>query len=332
MLEEAHDVFAPWFLSLVTSGPAPVQWTAPHGCPDEAYVQDRIASHLQGAPVDPSPAVARATVSGPDDGQWSLSLSIGDEQPRELTASTCEALADAAALMIAISLQPAATTEPLVVPEPAQAAVDPVVPTSTPGSGPGNETPSRTSVRTSDRPRSAAAFGPPSAILGVAVSVEGVGLPAVGAGLGGRVGAQWGPLRMALQGGHFFRRERDVTDGLAAAYRLSTGGLELGGVLALGRAPAGFELYGVGQIEVGVLRGDGVGAEPSLVQRHLWVAPGAGVGAMWTPRGFVAIGLRADLLFPLRRQEFVISELSAGTTGQVDARGALVVEFRLPAQ
>jgi hypothetical protein len=165
----------------------------------------------------------------------------------------------------------------------------------------------------------------------VSTAIHGLGLPALGAGLGGRVGVQWGPLRAAAYGMHWFRRGRGVVEGVIAEYRASVGGLELCGVLPVGANAAAFELLGCAEGEGGRLHARGLGAAPDVVKNHPWVALGAGLGAAWSPRPIVAIGLRADALAPLARYRFSIGDEDAGQVGPVDLRGALVVEIRLPA-
>jgi hypothetical protein len=259
---------------------------------------------------------------------WRLQIELAGSDAREIQGESCDALVGAAAVMVAISLSSrghAAVPEP-PPPEPAELEATDAEPSDVEAVDAAGPEPT---IARSD-PLPARRWGPARALLGVTVALHGAGLPSLGAGLGGRVGVLWGPLRVAAYGAHWFRRERAVVDDVAAAYQLGVGGLELCGVLGLGTAPAGFELLGCGEAEVGLLRAEGVRAESSNTQRRAWWAMGGGVGAAWTPRSFVALGLRADVLAPLNRFRFTIGSRPAGTIGPVDARGAVFVEFRLP--
>jgi hypothetical protein len=244
-------------------------------------------------------------------------------------------------MMIAISLNASVGEQETSIPEPPRIA-DPVEivgakPDGVDPVGPGPARPPDTRPRpepSDDAARFAEPrrrrLGPPRAVLGVMTGLHGIGLPAIGAGLGGRLGVRWGPLRAALTGTHWIRRKRSVIDDVAASYQLGTGGLELCGVLALGRTPAQFELLACAEAEAGVLRAWGREASPSRTLRHRWLGLGGGLGAVWVPRSWIAVGLRIDLVVPLIGREFVIGNVSAGAIGPVDARGSLVFELRLP--
>lgn len=328
-----------------------IAWDAPASCPDVEYVRGRISEHLRGVEVEAAEVRAQVLAPALEGAPWRLQLVMGDGGRRELEGESCTALADAAAVMIAISLNAAARAAELAIPEP---------PPEPPGPAPGPDgepiqpreddagaaavptltgdplAPSRDpdaldpSITTETSRRTRQARRPLQALVGVTTGGHGVGLPAPGAGLGGRVGLRWGPLSLALVGTHWFRRQRPVVGDVAARYRLTTAGLEPCGGLTRGRAPWVFEPLACGVIEAGVLWARGVGALPSLTQRHPWIALGGGVGVAWVPRSWLAVGLRADVVAPLLGRQFVIGTASAGAVGPVDARGAVAVELRLP--
>jgi hypothetical protein len=92
-----------------------VQWEAPPGCPDVQVVSDRIAD-LLGRGVQPGEIELRGTITAVATG-WSLQLDtrVGElEDSRSLDANDCSVLADAAALVAVVMLDPvlaAATIE-----------------------------------------------------------------------------------------------------------------------------------------------------------------------------------------------------------------------------
>jgi hypothetical protein len=103
---------ATWFT--VASVADAVQWTAPGSCPDDADVEARIAAIVD-APDAIAPTIADVTEL---DGMFAVELTStidGETQRRTLTAPNCETLAEAAAAVIAITIDPvddAASVDP----------------------------------------------------------------------------------------------------------------------------------------------------------------------------------------------------------------------------
>jgi len=86
-------------------------WTAPAGCPDEAEVRARVVGMTGEAAAQRADLTARATVHEASPGRWTLALELtgkGGSGRRELTAPRCEELVDAAALVVAIAVDPRA--------------------------------------------------------------------------------------------------------------------------------------------------------------------------------------------------------------------------------
>jgi hypothetical protein len=85
-----------------------VQWTAPASCPDDAAVEARIAAYVD-VEANVSPTIA-TVVERADGFEVELVSTIdGETQRRTLAAPTCETLADAAAAVIAVTIDPLAT-------------------------------------------------------------------------------------------------------------------------------------------------------------------------------------------------------------------------------
>lgn len=361
---------AVWLTAALAVSPVQLEWDAPPSCPSEAAVRARIEQQLA-ARTPPEALRIRARVIAPSDpdGPWRLDLELGDRGQRQVAGQSCDALVDAAAVMVGISVDeqrerahpkipdpPASVSapvdpapsvrDPAVTPDPTTAepaaAVPPSAAIPNPGAAerpdPSSPTPDSVSVDAADPSPSAREPDPPTSepspsslrvVLGLMTGVHGVGLPGVGAGLGGRLGVQWRALRVALYGAHWFERDQPVQRDVAASYRLGVGGLELCGVWILGRATV-FELLGCGLGEAGMLRAQGIGALSPRVQARPWLALGGGAGGAWRPRPWLSVGLRLDLLGLLLRDEFLIGAAPAGRTGPLDVRGLVTVDFHLP--
>jgi hypothetical protein len=129
------------FLGAARAEAAPVSfsltWDAPPACPDAAYLRAQVETLLAGAPSLLARVVARAEVSQRDDGMWTVRLTTdrdGTLGERFLEADACRSLADATALVVALTIDPAhviaagaAGTEP-------EASLPPSKPQSPPAS------------------------------------------------------------------------------------------------------------------------------------------------------------------------------------------------------
>ena len=87
-----------------------VQWDAPAGCPDGAAVRARVVRLVGEEAARKARLTARAAVRA-EGGRWALELELAGETGagrRSLSAGRCEELAGAAALVIAIAVDPRA--------------------------------------------------------------------------------------------------------------------------------------------------------------------------------------------------------------------------------
>jgi hypothetical protein len=82
-------------------------WKAPLECPGRQVMLDRIRAATREPPGDDVHAQVRVVADG--DGRWSASVSVtagGNRSDRLLGAASCSAIADAAALIVGLSLTP----------------------------------------------------------------------------------------------------------------------------------------------------------------------------------------------------------------------------------
>lgn len=309
----------------------PVRWTAPAGCPDQSRVQSQIDTLLS-RPLDPNAlrmdGVIEATSSG-----WRLTLTtrvgtLVDE--RSLDANDCSVLADAAALVAVVMLDPvqaagrieeeaeaaeAARNETTVAPRPEPSSI-PTPEVSRPAPEPEDEP---VSLGLSARVRGGGEFG---AVPRGTGSFD-LGVALVGLGRAGR-------LRAELVGLYSIGRE---TTSPNAAIRVHLGAVAPRFCAALPAGPVEIPLCG--GVELGAMRAD-ANAPANTTTQALWLAAHAEPGVRWAFANRVSLWVSALVVLPMRYPEF---ELVDATTGErvegvyrpqpVSARGLLGFEFQL---
>jgi len=307
-------------VALLASMVAPVRVSMPErsDCPSASAVERDIATLIA---VNPLPEIdVRVEIMDVAQGVVAeLSFeSDGRSQTRSIPGATCSEVANAAAVVVAVGVDPIAVgqsiapmlqrptaPEPPVVPP---AAPPPLPTTSGPAVGSPPDSPVGASASEShleapprDRPGAgvglhAFAFGGPT--VGV--------FPQVSGWLGGGLALLRGTLRVELSGQHQFGQR--VVHALAP---------EAGAVVALtsGRGSGcwspqlgDFSLSGCGGIELGAAVGRGRGLEQRTDAVALWAAVTPGVRAHWRPKGPLAVGLFMDVPISVRRPSFAIDD------------------------
>ncbi|MGH1345833.1 MAG: hypothetical protein ACRBN8_29990 [Nannocystales bacterium] len=313
------------FALLLAPGPG-VRWQAPSVCPDERAV----AARLEAADVGVTQPVAAQVIppAGTATGSpvWRLEVRMGESPLRVLEGESCDALTDA--LVAMLSVQTHAEPPPT---EPSEPDLPPPELPSPPRLPAVTHPPPAPSAPPAEAPPKARADPPsglrsPAVVLGVAAGLHGVGVPGLGGGLGADLGLRFPHLRLAGYGRWWFRREQEVVSPIKAGYRLAAGGIEACGVARFGQ----IEALGCGLAELGELRAEGIDAAPSRTQRHLWVGPGARLGAQWRTRGILRLGLSAVALAPLNRRRFNIGDAPAGQVGPVELRALVHIGVAIP--
>ncbi|MBK7825831.1 hypothetical protein [Nannocystis sp.] len=356
-------------LVLVVVAPAEglrLVWDAAPGasCPDQAALRGRVAAMLGPGAIERTDLTATASVRAVAAG-WRLELELaraaGSER-RTLTDRDCAALADAAALMIAVAIDPlAALAEAPVGPVPQDRAADPVEVVVPPPPDPRLELPvpgDRGVVPVpEDRLLGAVPEVEPAEALPRAdvpvpkdrreVSPRGLqlGLRA-GAGVGftrilprphatlelglSLAGRGW---RVELNGG-FAPPVRATASGepaIGGVFRLGFGELRGCGVPALLRAPIVFPLCAGLQVGAMYGRGEGSGLKEKLAARSLWLATRLGGALRWRPRdGRVGLWLGLDAIVAITRPSFeTAGGVAVHAAARVGGQASVGLELRL---
>lgn len=329
-------------------GELELTWRGPPTCPDAAVVVREIEGALGRplAPVRESPIVASGALERrADGGPFVLVLEVrrGEAaERREFAAVRCEALAEAAAVVLAAAIDPslqldaAASTLPQLAdraptpdpPEAAPAAAQ--APTPAPALPPDDDLPPpdppAPAAPTAAEPRLAALLR-----LGPALAV---GLtPGVTGGLTGGLSLVTPRLRVDLDGVWLAPRVDDPgLPDLDLRFRVGVGAGALRVCARPRLGPAEFPTCLGGQVGRITTRGVGADIDGPVAVASPWAAVLVGAGARLPfLRGRLAVHLRADALLALARPRFGLAGLGLiYTTPPVALQPSLALEVRLP--
>jgi hypothetical protein len=250
-----------------------------------------------------------AAVTQTQRGQFRVALkTVRDGTPgeRNVEATSCRSLADATALILALTIDPALIAAPETPPLEARPAEPPapIAPSPPLAPPPAPPTPSKDHASSSVH---AAVLVEMGADLGT--------LPKAAYGFALASALLLGPARVEGYGSYWPAQPARATGSSSAGGLLR---LALGGARVCYAGPRGvFELAGCAGFELGVLHGEGFGVVYSRATDSLWIAGSLGVRASFelTPRLRLAVDV--GIAVPFRRDEFVLDQL--GTLHQTSA-------------
>lgn len=347
-----------------------LRYSAPEGCPAAADVIKEV-DRLLGDRAAPSaaPIEVSARVTQEDGGGYRLRLEAtrdGTPRARELRGPTCAAVTDAAAVILALMIDPSAVASaPEEAPKAAQdgapkaAQSEPSesseskktaqgeAPRTAPGEVAANPAVSPSaptpSAPTPSAPAPAASPAPPSS--GPAGAAPRARAPGVSLGLGAWAGADIGSIAplsagFGAVGALFYGRQRfDLGLGVwperssTLADRPSAGGdvsliaFSAGTCRAIPAGP--FSLSPCGSLEIGRLSAAGFGVERPGSGAAPWVALKAGGMAAWEPWDSVGVTLRLEAVVPFIRPRFILENVGAvHQPSAVAGRAAAGLEVR----
>ena len=295
-----------------------LSWQAPPDCPTPQDVRAEVERLLGGANRLLADRGLRAKASVAHDQTWSVSIETElDGRPgrRSVEAASCQDLADATALILALTIDPnLAVTYPTrpKAPQPATAP-PPAAPPPTPPA-----------VPTLTRPAPRRQSSPTDFLFGLRIQGSQGTLPSVDLGLGGSVGVVGRRYRIELGASYGLRRDQIVrAASLPEAYgqfNFMAGGLA--GCVNLGR-----ETLAVGpcaDAELGWVSAKGYGVSQSITANQPWLAIGAGGYAAISFASRWSVPLHVDILAPILRPEFVFKNMPAGHVFQAPVVGVRV--------
>lgn len=345
--------------------PAPeidLHWEAPAGeCPDREELHRRIVSHLSGASASRATGLrVDARIERDAGGMRRLILTIdraGELRERRLSGVSCEALADAAALLIALSLgaEPA-STQPVdvdgseagastsVEDRSTSAGDTPALPSAASDANAAAEEDGRLDTAESadddageatDSPRFVGPDGGERGLmleLGPLAGLVFGALPASPAGgLGMRADLTWWSL--GFSAALLWLPEQAATIAVAGGGEVAAGALLGVARGCMGSRGDGAQLGLCAQLELGELsaRARGI-AEPASGDAG-WVALGGALQAGVPLVGRLSALVDLSLVAPLRRPRLLVDDPGGAfpvfTSGQVAARVELAVLYRI---
>lgn len=338
-----------------------IDWQAPATCPQGEELRARALSLVGEAAARADLKVTgRVAQTGE---KWTLVLELVRKDSREsrtLSDRACRGLAEAAALVIAVAIDPRASgigapvpedskqgSEPVpgdstVVPPPPAPVTEPVTPVAEGPARPPEiasvETPPPATVETRPIVTAPVAAAKP-AVSRISVSVKiggGVGFVRLLPGVHGVIdgGLAIGGRGWRVEASGLFVppvRATSDTPGIGGVFRVGAGELRGCGVPALRGGVLGLPLCA--GLQLGAMHGKGEGAGLAVQQsaRSLWAALRIGPALRWRPRdGRVALWLGVDAVVALTRPLFrTAGMVTVHEVARLGGQATVGVEVRL---
>lgn len=302
-------------------------WRAPERCPDRQTVLARLDAVLRERPIALSSTEVRAEVVPAGSG-WQLSLEVrvaGTRRVRQLSAASCDDLADATAVALVLLLEPlSAEAAGAAMPEP------PPPPPSAPPSVPAPAT--KDEVVLAPEPGGAVdrhwTFGAAAILDSSALSA-----PALGAQLHSQL--RWSAWAVEAYGVLLPARREPVEPGEFVELSHWSAGLRLCHAPWAGRAARAQACLG---LEAGRFSARGAGLRQRQSEAHdPWLAPGAGARVAWRALPHATLLGGVEALVPLLKHGYSVNaspeaaapEREVHATPAVTLRAWLGLEFDL---
>ena len=261
-----------------------LEWHAPAGCPDREQAYAAIAAALgKPLPARETPAVVRVQIAQREDGRWNADIWMYGAEgsgERSFIGASCTDVAEAAALIVAMALDPTAAAA-----RGESGAADA-------RAGPSTDTPARLSA-------------------GLRLSADAGSLPEPSAGAALVFGLEHARLRAQLEAAAWLPQEarigRDAE--LGGRFGLFTGALR-GCFDVLLFAADALRAGPCLAFEAGLATGRGLDISEPGTDRDLWAAALGGVSLRHVGSSPVQLGLLVELGVPLHRLIWEIDDFA----------------------
>jgi hypothetical protein len=280
-----------------------VDWQAPPGCPDDAYVRSRIVSTLSGSARSTAlarPTTFRARVASAATGfQLEVRTTTADiAETKVVDAERCEMAAEAFALIVAFAVDPASSALP-----PASAPASPSLPSEPVAPSPPPSERTSVSSHAAERPSTAVTTSAPPLSLGPIVATGAGILPMPALAVGGAIALGASP-RWELDGRYWPARQVDLTTDMGpGAVRVSLLSARVSGCVPWSEHGRWAACLGA---ELGRMRGEGVGVTSPDFGDSWWAAPSVGIAARLPIAPHFDVRWRLDVGVPFFRPRFTI--------------------------
>lgn len=319
-----------------------LRWQAPQQCPREHEVRAAIEQQLGRAIEPPLGDGLRVELdaAAQDDGRWRIELRIAGPDGtarRELDdASDCAAAVQAAALVVAIAIDPQLVFAVPDPPQPVTTATEPATTTATPAD---DDAPTTTTTTTTDDndgdaavPATPRTRGRTRAVLGLAPAISVGDLPAPGGH--GRVWLGLAQPRWRVEVGGSVGGGPTRSSGAARiAFLRWTAQLRACPVFRPG-AGARLELLACAGIDAGQtrVRVRSLPSTPSADRSpDPWIAPVVAGALVWLPRPALGVRVGVELGVPaIRRSYQILGAPAVFATAPVFGAAFVGVEGRFP--
>jgi hypothetical protein len=290
-----------------------LEWTAPAGCASAAEIEAAVARLLgtAPAPTDSTTLDVVATARPGLGGLWQGEVELRSGAKvgrRNIQAESCQAVADATALIAALTIDPDAVTAQQAPPSAETSSVPPASPTaatSAPAPAPAPAPPRLLKATTPpavSRQR-LSVWAEPLVIADVGALPK----PTIGAGVAG--GINWNRSTLEVGAAQFAEGTATIAGTVPAAggdFRLRAFWLAVCPALQAGP----FDLGVCGQVELAAMKGTGFGVSSGYENSYLWPAVGGGgLARLRLSRAF-SVPLRLGLSFPLRYPTFTLKGIA----------------------
>ncbi|NUO52845.1 MAG: hypothetical protein HOV80_28705 [Polyangiaceae bacterium] len=317
--------------------PISFTWQTPAGCPAaEAVVRESIRL-LGGKTKEGRNVAGEAVVEKTADGfRVRLTTRIDGEQgSRELDGATCTSIANAVALILALSYDPNGVVADPAGPSeigpsdtPGTGTTAPVEPKKQPPASNRTEPPKDREPKDSSKTSDSDSDGEGSWLGGAVaalVSADIGALPVPTVGFGGAAGLQLAWMRIELAGRYWLPQSETLEGGAGGNFEFATG--ELRGCPGYTWKPV--TVGGCAGVELGRMAAEGFGVDRAEEASALWAA--ARLGGLVSVQVVGPLALRLDLgvSIPFDRPRWVLDRVGlVDQPAPVTARGETGAELR----